>query len=78
MNSRETLLEMAQRHVVEGEARVAHQAAVVAHLARDGRSTVKADALLASLKGTLSLMCEVLARERLREAQVRQRWARRW
>lgn len=78
MNSRETLLEMAQRHVVDGEARVAQQATVVADLVRDGRSTVKADALLARLKGTLSLMGEVLARERAREAKMSQRRAHRW
>jgi hypothetical protein len=77
MNSRETLLEMAQRHVAEGEARVTHQTALVAELARDGRNTVGAEAELATLKRTQGLMCEVLAREREREAKVRQRQGRR-
>jgi hypothetical protein len=73
MNSRETLLEMARRHVAEGEARVAHQTSLVAELARDGCSTARAEAELATLKGTLGLMCEVLAREREREAKVQRR-----
>jgi hypothetical protein len=71
MTQQETLLEMAQRHVAEGEARVAHQTALVAGLARDGRNTARAEALLATLKNTLYLMRDVLARERAREIRGR-------
>jgi hypothetical protein len=79
MDSRETLLEMAQRHVAEGEARVAQQMALIAELARDGHNTARAQALLATLKGTLGIMCGILARERERETKMRgRRVRRRW
>jgi hypothetical protein len=78
MTQQQTLLEMAQRHVVEGEARVAHQTALVAELARDGHNTARADALLATLKNTLHLMRDVLARERAREARGRRPRSHRW
>jgi hypothetical protein len=76
MNSHETLLEMARRHVIDGEAQVAHQTALVAELARDGHNTARAEAVLATLKGTLGIMCEVLARERERQAKVQRRQLR--
>lgn len=69
MAQQESLLEMAQRHVAEGQARVAHQTALVAELARDGRNTARAEALLATLKNTLLVMSGVLTRERAREAK---------
>jgi hypothetical protein len=78
MAQQETLLEMAQRHVAEGEARVAHQTALVAELARDGHNTARADALLATLKNTLHLMRDVLARERAREARGRRPRSHHW
>lgn len=46
MAQHETLLAMAQRHVAECEARVAHQTALLAELARDGRNTAGAEAEL--------------------------------
>lgn len=70
MARHETLLEMAQRHVAESEARVAHQTALVADLVQQGHNTAQAQALLASFKGTLCIMCEVLARQQEREAKV--------
>jgi hypothetical protein len=69
---------MAQRHVAEGEARVAQQTARIAELARDGHNTAQARAVLATLKDTLGIMCEVLAREREREVKARRRRVRRW
>jgi hypothetical protein len=76
MHRHETLLEMAQRHVAESKARVAHQTAVVAELGQQGRDTVKAQMLLTSFTSTLRLMSDVLAREQEREAKVRQRQLR--
>ncbi|WP_028998994.1 hypothetical protein [Azohydromonas australica] len=73
MAQHETLLAMAQRHVAESEARVAHQTARVAELTRDGRNTAGAEVELATLKKTLHLMCDVLTRERQREAKVSRR-----
>ena len=63
MDAHETLLELAQRHVSEGEARVAHQAALVAKLAQQGCDTAQAESLLATMKDTLRLMHEHLAIE---------------
>jgi putative copper export protein len=77
MAQQETLLEMAQRHVAAGEARVTQQTALVAELARDGHNTSRAEAQLTILKDTLHLMCELLARERERESKARRR-VRRW
>jgi hypothetical protein len=59
----ETLLERAQRHVIEAEARVAHQMTVVAELARDGHDTTAAELLLSTMKETLLLMRSHLADE---------------
>lgn len=63
----ETLLEMARRHVIEGEARVASQRARVAELAGQGLDTTQAEEILATFKATLRLMREDLA-DRLKEA----------
>jgi hypothetical protein len=70
---RRTLLEIAQHHVAEGEARVAYQTALVAELVRDGRNTARAQAYLATLNDTLVLMHGVLAREQERTAKARHR-----
>jgi hypothetical protein len=78
MTQHETLLEMVQRHVAQGEARVTQQTAVIADLARDGHNTARAEAQLTILKDTLHLMCEVLAREREREAKARRPQPHRW
>lgn len=78
MARQETLLEMAQRHVADGEARVAYQTALVAELARDGHNTARAEALLATLKNTLYLMRDVLARERVRATRGHRPRSRRW
>lgn len=56
MGTHETHLEMALRHVAQGEARVARQAALVAELAQQGRDTVGAETLLATMEDTLQLM----------------------
>lgn len=63
----ETPLEMARRHVIEGEARVASQRERVAELAGQGLDTTQADEILATFEGTLRLMREDLA-DRLKEA----------
>lgn len=61
MEQHETPLEMAQRHVVEAEARVEHQRDVVADLAGKGLDTRQAEAILAVFENTLRLMREDLA-----------------
>jgi hypothetical protein len=69
MTSCRTLLEIAQRHVAQSEAQVAHQTALVADLAQQGRNTAQAERLLVAFKDTLRLMREVLAREQQRVAR---------
>ncbi|WP_132250479.1 hypothetical protein [Methylobacterium segetis] len=54
----ETPLEMARRHVVEGEARCARQAALVDRLRAHGHDTAVAEDLLAELEATLVDMRE--------------------
>lgn len=71
MTSCKTLLEIAQRHVAESEAQVAHQTALVADLALQGRNTAQAESLLTAFKNTLRLMREVVAREQQRAARRR-------
>lgn len=63
MDLHETPLEMAQRHVAEGEARVMHQVALIAKLAQQGHDTVEAETLLGTMRDTLRLMYEHLAHE---------------
>ena len=63
----ETPLEMARRHVIEGEARVASQRARVAELASEGRDTTQAEEILATFETTLRFMRQDLA-DRLKEA----------
>ena len=46
----DTPLEQARRHVVEGQARVDHQAAIVARLAADSHDTSAAEAMRATLR----------------------------
>lgn len=53
MRPGETLLEMARRHVREGEAHVAGQRAIVARLGAHGLPTGDAEALLAEFESTL-------------------------
>ena len=66
MDHYEPHLEMAQRHVEEGEARVAKQTALVAELEDKGLETAQAEALLATMKESLALAYVGLARERER------------
>ena len=66
MRHYEPPLQMAQRHVEEGEARVARQAALVAELAQRGLETAQAESLLATMKEALGLAYDGLARERER------------
>lgn len=54
-------LTLARRHVLEGEARVRRQEALVAELARDGHPIEDAQALLATMRRTLVLMRDDLA-----------------
>ncbi|TGS10308.1 hypothetical protein EN852_026920 [Mesorhizobium sp. M2E.F.Ca.ET.209.01.1.1] len=46
MPRRETLVQMAERHVREGEAIIARQRALIKTLARDGHSTDEAEEFL--------------------------------
>ena len=62
----ETDLEKSQRHVEEGEARVARQEAIVADLERDSHDVSAAVALLDTLRQTLELMYDDLAHQRAR------------
>ena len=50
----ETELEMAERHVREGEAHVARQRDLVAELRRDGHDTEQAEQLLTTFEATLA------------------------
>jgi Fe2+ or Zn2+ uptake regulation protein len=59
--SPEDHLTQAQRHVREGEQRVADQRQRIAQLAADGHDTTDAEALLATLEQTLALMRDHLA-----------------
>jgi len=51
----ETPLEMARRHVVEGEERCARQATLIRRMAADGLDTLEAEGLLAQFEGFLEL-----------------------
>lgn len=57
----EAAREIVLRHIAEGEARVARQAALVARLAESGRDTTMAQALLESFRKLLALSYEHLA-----------------
>ena len=63
MQSRESLLDQARRHVSEAEERVERQTRLVDELARDGHPTADAEALLATFRKTLRVMREHLAEE---------------
>lgn len=56
-------LQMTQRHVREGEARLAKQTALVAKLAQHGLETAEAETLLATMEEWLRLAREHLAFE---------------
>jgi hypothetical protein len=58
-------LELANRHVAEGEHRIEWQVALVAKLERDGHDTAQAKALLKQFEDTLAL--QVRTRARLRQ-----------
>jgi hypothetical protein len=68
MDSNETALKLAQRRVADSEVRVAQQRAVVAALARLGRDTTQAQALLDTLMEALHLKRERLAYEQAHAA----------
>lgn len=63
MDSDETPLEQARRQVAESELRVAHQAALVAKLTRDGHDTTAAELLLSTMTEALLLLRARLAAE---------------
>ena len=52
----ESHLIQAERHVTEGEQRVANQKALIEQLAADGHDTTEANNLLGMLQETLTLM----------------------
>ena len=62
----EDALAKAERHVREGEERIARQTTLVEELERDGHvhAAEKGRVLLATLQGTLDLWCADLARLR--------------
>ncbi len=62
MSASETKLEMAERHVREGEHYVARQREIVAYLSEHARSTELAERLLFNLEDLLTLHREHLAR----------------
>ena len=59
--TQETPLELARRRVREAEARVASQRERIAELAREGRDTTQAEAILGSFETTLRFMRQDLA-----------------
>ncbi len=66
----ETMLELAQRHVLEGEDRVARQRAVIATMERDHHAETAATAreVLATLEESLRLAKQHLEAERFKQA----------
>lgn len=66
MDPRETALQQAARHVIEGEARVARQRAIIEELVRDGHenAAIRAEGVLTNLLDTIRLAQEHLDRER--------------
>jgi hypothetical protein len=60
----ETPLEQAERHLAIGESLVAEQRAIIERLRSEGRPTLDAQRLLATLEESLRLMHEHLAYER--------------
>jgi hypothetical protein len=63
MDAHETPLEMAQRHVTEGEARVSRQKDLIARFEARGLDTAGALDVLASMQDALSLMYQSLAHQ---------------
>lgn len=64
---RENVLEMARRHVRDGEGLVARQAEILGDLRRHGHDTQLAEALLQTLENTLQQMRQHLAYEEQQE-----------
>ena len=62
MTSFETKLEMAERHVREGEYHVARRREIIAHPTEHGRSTELAERLLLNLEDLLTLHRGLVAR----------------
>ena len=64
MHSGETLLELARRHVLEGEVRVARQRAIIEEMERDNHRDVAASArrIMATLEASLRLSRQHLER----------------
>jgi hypothetical protein len=57
-------LTLAERHVAEGERRLARQRELIAELDRDGHDTKRARMILATMQDTQVLHCEDRARLR--------------
>lgn len=72
MDLPETPLDLAQRHIAEGEERVAHQTALIDRLVQQGHDTTAAELLLSTMKETLFLMRSHLATELEHAANNRQ------
>jgi hypothetical protein len=70
-NDTETLLEMAERHVLKGEERIARQQAVIEAMERDNHpnTAAKAREILTTMQESLRLARQHLDAERLKEAQ---------
>ena len=62
-------LELAQRQVIEAQARVAAQVALIAEMDRQSYSKVDEEILLAELKETLQRCQDELARQRARAGE---------
>lgn len=62
----ETTLEVAQRHVANGESLIAEQKAIIDRLRVDGHATGDAEGLLETLEETLKTMREHLEYEQAR------------
>ena len=63
MNPAETSLELARRHVSEGEQRIAEQTQRIVELSLDGHDTTTAEELLVVLEQTVRVMRKRLAEE---------------
>jgi len=69
-NSGETLLQLAERHVLEGEDRIARQRAIIATMERDHHPEVaeRARSILATMEESLRLARQHFEAERLKPA----------
>jgi len=78
-NSGETLLQLAERHVLEGEDRIARQRAIIATMERDHHPEVaeRARSILVTMEESLRLARQHFEAERLKQAtqETKRRWS---